>query len=237
MENEFPYLPEHHDFPFPAVEEATGEGIVAVGGNLSPGMLLSAYRRGIFPWFSPGEPILWWSPDPRFILFPEDLHISRSMKKVLKRGEFSFSLDTNFPYVIQRCSEVYREGQYGTWITDDMLSSYIKLHQLGYAHSVEAWKDGEIVGGLYGVSLGDCFFGESMFSDISNASKAAFITFVQFFRDKGIALIDCQVRTEHLGTLGAKEIPRKDFLSILDKNLVNQDKIGKWHKQYFRFGK
>lgn len=199
---------------FPPVEGANPQGIVAVGGDLSPRRLLEAYGSGIFPWFSEGDPIIWWSPDPRFVLFPECLKISKSMNQIMKKHIFEIKLDNDFASVIEGCRNP-RKRQKGTWITEEMKDAYIKLHQLGFAHSVEAWLDGKLVGGIYGISLGKCFFGESMFTLAPNASKAAFITLVNILRGLGYMIIDCQVYTAHLESLGAEEIPRNEFIEII----------------------
>lgn len=198
---------------FPPVHLAEPDGLLAVGGDLSVERLLLAYRSGIFPWFDE-RPILWWSPDPRFVLFPADLKVSSSMKQVLRRQQFRITFNADFPAVIARCSRIPRRGQDSTWITEEMQEAYIRLHQAGYAMSVESWMDDKLVGGLYGVRIGPCFFGESMFSDVSNASKAAFITFVQTYAQE-LKLIDCQVETEHLASLGAGFIPRSTFLELI----------------------
>lgn len=224
----FPYLDENQHFQFPPVDKSTPEGIVAAGGNLSPGMLLSAYTQGIFPWYSEYEPILWWSPDPRFVLFPEELHISKSMGRVLKKEEFTCTADTCFETVIRSCREIERPGQPGTWITNDMLEGYIELHRLGYAHSVEAWQGGDLTGGLYGVSLGKCFFGESMFSKKSNSSKASLIFLAGRLKERGFHFIDCQVYTSHLKSLGAREIPRREFIVRLERGLRYDTLKGSW---------
>jgi leucyl/phenylalanyl-tRNA--protein transferase len=229
----FPYLPADARFRFPNPAKAKGD-IVAVGGNLSPGMLLSAYEQGIFPWFNEGDPILWQSPDPRFVLFPENLHISQSMRKLLRQGVYDIRYNTAFPEVIRACAEISRRGQDGTWITADMLEAYGELHRLGYAHSAEAWQDGQLAGGCYGIflnaqghrpALAGCpglrnapagiFFGESMFARRPNASKAAFLTLAQNLFAQNTAFIDCQVRTAHLESLGGKPIPRQDYLRLL----------------------
>jgi leucyl/phenylalanyl-tRNA--protein transferase len=231
----FPYLSEDMDFAFPDPGTADKYGVVCSGGNLSPGLLLSAYRRGIFPWFSEDEPILWWSPDPRFVLFTEELHVSKTMRKVIRHfahGEapLELSLDRNFAAVIRACSSSPRPGQDGTWITEGMIEAYCELHRLGYAHSIEAWlgrsSDAELVGGLYGVSLGGMFFGESMFSRIPDASKAAFIPLVWRLREEGFTLIDSQVYTDHLAGLGAREIPRIEYLGLLANRLANDKTVG-----------
>jgi leucyl/phenylalanyl-tRNA--protein transferase len=198
---------------FPDVSEATSDGLLAVGGDLSSERLIHAYSNGIFPWNSEEEPILWWSPDPRFVLFPQDLKISKSMKQVLNRGQFEVTYDKAFVEVINNCAEAKREGQRGTWITDEMIDAYIKLHKLGYAKSVEVWKNMTLVGGLYGIDLKNkVFCGESMFVKESNASKLAFITLVKYGDYK---LIDCQLHTKHLESLGATNIPRTEFLRYL----------------------
>ncbi len=228
MNLEFPYLDEKTSFQFPPVDTATEEGIVAVGGNLSPGMLLSAYRQGIFPWYSPGEPILWWSPDPRFILFPQDLHVSKSMRRVLKKDVFEIRFDTAFEEVIEACRTVPRPGQDGTWITDEVLEGYTRLHSLGYAHSVEAWQGDALVGGLYGIHLDRVFFGESMFSNEANASKAALVSLVDLAKSRGLSFIDCQYYTPHLESLGARNLPRKEFMRLLAEGLQGQSSPGSW---------
>ncbi len=195
--------------------EGAEDGIVAVGGDLLPERLMIAYHSGIFPWFSEGEPIIWWSPDPRFVLFPERLHISKSMRRVLNGDELRVTFNQNFEAVISECKGIPRDGQEGTWITDEMQLAYIRLHELGHAQSVEVWKDDELVGGMYGVDLGTVFCGESMFSKVSNASKLALIRFIQQFQKDGGKLFDCQVHSEHLVSLGAEEIDRKEFLTYL----------------------
>lgn len=199
---------------FPDVSQASPEGLLAIGGDLSPQRLLLAYQSGIFPWFDEKQPILWWSPDPRFVLFPEKLKISKSMQGLLKKQIFKVTLNTCFERIIKECAEIKREGQNGTWITEEMKKSYTHLHKLGYATSVEVWKDNDLVGGLYGVDLRNGIFcGESMFSKVSNASKFGFIYFLSKTTFK---LIDCQVYTDHLASLGAEEIDREVFLSYLD---------------------
>ena len=204
---------------FPPVEDALDDGLLAVGGDLSVERLLLAYHSGIFPWFNEDELPMWWSPDPRFVLFPEQLKVSKSMRQVMKRGDFEFRIDTAFEDVIYYCSRVYREGQGGTWIGDDVIAAYINLHKLGYAHSAEAWYNGELVGGLYGVLLGRVFFGESMLSLRSNASKFAFICLVQKLKVMGVVLIDCQVHTPHLESLGARMISRNQFIQLLNDHI------------------
>lgn len=200
---------------FPSPELADPDGILAVGGDLSAERLLLAYRHGIFPWFSEGEPIIWWSPDPRFVLYPENIHVSKSMRRVFNQNRFSITINKAFHEVIQNCQDVPRRGQDGTWITDEMIDAYVFLHEKGFAHSAEAWQEGQLVGGIYGIAMGRCFFGESMFSKKSNASKAAFITLVQNLQEKGCLLVDCQVYTDHLHSLGAESISRSRFLEEL----------------------
>lgn len=203
---------------FPPVHLAEPDGLLATGGDLSTARLILAYRSGIFPWYSK-PPVLWWSPDPRFVLYPEELKISASMKQVLKKQVFRITVNQNFEAVIGHCRYTYRHGQDGTWITDPMQEAYIQLHREGYAMSVECWLDDKLVGGLYGIRIGNIFFGESMFSHVSNASKAAFITFVQSARAEGLSLVDCQVYTDHLASLGARFISRASFLDLLATHL------------------
>ena len=204
---------------FPPVEMATPEGIIAIGGDLGMDRLLLAYRSGIFPWYSEGEPIVWWSPDPRFVLFPNKLRVTKSMQSVLNNGSFRFTINRAFGKVLQQCKTITRQGQEGTWITPAIEQAYTKLHDLGYAHSAEAWMNGELVGGLYGIRLGNVFFGESMFSKVSNASKFAFINYVRQLQKEKVALIDCQVYTAHLESLGSKMIGRNRFMALLTENL------------------
>ena len=199
---------------FPPVHLAEPDGLLAMGGDLSPERLLLAYRSGIFPWYE-GDHILWWCPDPRFVLFPDALKISKNIKPLLSRNEFAFTINKAFAKVIHHCKKIKRPGQEGTWITDEVEKAYIKMHELGYAHSAEVWKDGDLAGGLYGIRLGKVFFGESMFSKQSNASRYAFIKYVQQLKEEGIQLIDCQVYTEYLESMGATMILRKDFIRLL----------------------
>ena len=199
---------------FPPVEWAQPDGLLAVGGDLSLSRLELAYRSGIFPWYENKIP-MWWSPDPRFVLFPGELRVSDSMRRLIKKKVFDFTIDTDFAGVIRQCKSVYRDGQLGTWITPEVERAYIAFHKAGFAHSAEVWQDGELVGGLYGVRMGKVFFGESMFSHRSNASKYAFISFVELLKKEGIKLIDCQVYTAHLESLGAKMIPRSEFMANL----------------------
>ena len=229
----FPWLGPEAFFPFPDRGEWGEDGLVAVGGNLSPGMLLSAYRQGVFPWFGENDPILWQSPEPRFVLFPDELHCSESMRKVIRRGEFEIRLDTAFGEVIAACSTQQRPGQTGSWITPDMVAAYSGLHELGYAHSVEAWSDGVLAGGFYGIALGKAFFGESMFHRRTDAAKAAFIPFVWRLQDEGYRFIDSQARTAYLGTLGAREIPRDDYLALLGAAFEAGDSpMGPWTEAF-----
>lgn len=200
---------------FPPVENSSDEGIVAIGGDLSAERLLLAYRSGIFPWFEDDEPILWWSPPVRMVLFPDEFKVSKSMRNILNRGIFSVSFNTRFRDVILNCRDIKRDGQQGTWITDDMTEAYCRLNELGYAKSVEVWKDDELVGGLYGIDMGDIFCGESMFSKVPNASKVAFIALVKYLQVHNYRLLDCQVHNDHLESLGAREIPRDEFMAIL----------------------
>ncbi len=202
-----------NNMEFPDVSEASEEGLLAVGGDLSVKRLMDAYSRGIFPWFEVEEPILWWSPDPRFVLYPEKLKVSKSMRQVLRNCDFEITVNKDFKAVISECANIKRDGQPGTWITNSMIEAYVKLHDLGYAKSVEVWKGNQLVGGLYGVDLGNgVFCGESMFAKESNASKAGFITYIQ---NTNYKLIDCQVYTNHLESLGAEDIPRDEFLKFL----------------------
>lgn len=197
---------------FPPVDHSEPDGILAVGGDLRPERLLLAYSNGIFPWYS-GRQIQWWSPDPRFVLYPQHLKISKSMKVLFNKRAFRVTVNKAFQEVISNCREIKRDGQGGTWITKEMKEAYIRLHELGFAHSVEAWQGDELVGGLYGIRMKNVFFGESMFSKVSNASKFAFISFVLHVEKEGVELIDCQVHTEHLESLGAEMIPREQFVN------------------------
>lgn len=202
------------DITFPEVSKASKEGLLAVGGDLSVERLILAYKSGIFPWYDDEEPILWWSPDPRFVLFPEQLKVSKSMKQVLRNSDFKITVNKDFEAVINNCSKMKRDGQQGTWITNNMKEAYLKLHKLGVAKSVEVWLNDDLVGGLYGVDLNNgVFCGESMFSKVSNASKVGFISFIQ---NTNYRLIDCQVYTNHLASLGAEDMSRDEFLKYLD---------------------
>jgi leucyl/phenylalanyl-tRNA---protein transferase len=206
--------------PFPPVSKAlrSPNGLLCAGGDLTPERLLEAYRHGIFPWFSDGDPILWWSPDPRMVLFPDELKVSRSLGKVVKRGVYENRVDTAFRAVMEACAAP-RDGQHGTWIMPEIIDAYTRLHELGFAHSVESWRDGELVGGLYGVALGEVFFGESMFTRAPDASKAALVHLVERLRAGSCRVIDCQQATAHLASLGAREIPRKEFSKLLQESI------------------
>jgi leucyl/phenylalanyl-tRNA---protein transferase len=200
---------------FPPVSEAYPDGILAIGGDLSPVRLQLAYKSGIFPWFEEGEPIYWWSPNPRMVLFLDELLVSKSMRNVLNRNMLKVTFNENFREVISNCQKIKREGQNGTWITNDMIEAYCKLNEMGIAKSVEVWQNEKLVGGLYGIDLGHVFCGESMFSKVSNASKAAFITLANQLKKNNYKLLDCQVYNEHLESLGCREIPREDFIELL----------------------
>lgn len=217
--NELPIFPPAH---------LAEQGLIAVGGDLAPQRLIAAYRAGIFAWYNEGEPIWWHSPDPRFVLEPEHLHVPRSLEKILRRGDYEIRFDTAFADVIRRCAARPRPGQRGTWITRAMQSAYIALHELGLAHSAEAWQDGKLVGGLYGVSLGDVYFGESMFADAPDASKCAFVTLVRWLVASRIPLIDSQVHTEHLERFGAVEWPRERYLKRLAELIDAPTRTGRW---------
>jgi len=203
---------------FPPPDEALPDGLLAIGGDVTPERLLLAYRQGIFPWYDSDTP-LWWSPNPRFVLFPDELRVSRNMQRLLRRNAFEFSVNVAFDQVIARCKSVARKGQDGTWITDEVQAAYCELHRLGHAHSAEAWSNGELVGGLYGVRMGNMYFGESMFSQAPDASKYAFIRYVEVLLKENVQLIDCQVYTRHLESLGARMIMREQFLQLL-KHIV-----------------
>ncbi|SDI15944.1 leucyl/phenylalanyl-tRNA--protein transferase [Pseudomonas panipatensis] len=219
------------NFEFPPLEQALHEpnGLLAAGGDLDPRRLIAAYRHGCFPWFQDGQPILWWSPDPRTVLFPDELHISRSLSKCLRQGQFRITIDQAFDQVIQGCAGP-RDYADGTWITSPMQEAYRKLHHLGIAHSVESWRDEELVGGLYGLAIGRLFFGESMFSRSGNASKAAFVSLVQRLRAAGFVLIDCQMPTQHLHSFGARSISRAQFTEYLARHL-DQPPLFDWTTQ------
>jgi len=216
------------DLRFPPQHFANTEGLLAFGGDLRYERIMAAYHQGIFPWYSSDTPILWWCPDPRFVLYPERLKVSKSMRQVLRKGEFKITFDTDFKAVIKACQQMPRADQDGTWITDELLDAFVHIHEKGAAHSVEVWKDGELVGGLYGLSIGKVYFGESMFSKVSNASKAGFIHLVRHMAARGIEMIDCQVYTTHLESLGAELIPRNKFLAQLEILLDFDTLMGPW---------
>lgn len=214
------------DLIFPPPYLADEDGLLAVGGDLSCERLLLAYSMGIFPWYIESSPIFWWSPDPRLVLFPEELHVSRSLKQIIKKQIFTITTDKAFEEVIRNCATIKRRGSKGTWLTEEMINAYIDLHRLNYAHSYESWYNGELVGGLYGVAIGGVFFGESMFTKMSNASKVAFVKTVESLNSWGFVIIDCQVQTKHLMSFGARLIPRKQFLKILDEAI--KKRVEKW---------
>ena len=215
-------------YTFPPLEAASPEGLLAVGGDLNPDRLLSAYRQGIFPWYSDDQPILWWSPDPRAVLYPSKLHISKSLRKSLRTRGFEVSADRAFALVIATCAESRNRGE-GTWITSGMQDAYCALHRMGYAHSVETWHNGELVGGLYGLAIGKAFFGESMFSRVTDASKTALVGLATSLAAEGYRFIDCQVVSEHLTSLGAQATPRDRFASELNEAVGFSDKAAHWH--------
>jgi leucyl/phenylalanyl-tRNA--protein transferase len=206
---------------FPPLSEALTEpnGLISIGGDLSVPRLLNAYQHGIFPWFSEGEPILWWSPDPRMVLLPSELKISNSLKKTLKNKKFELRFNTSFREVITACSKTPRGEQSGTWITQDIIDAYCALHTAGYAVSAEAWQNGQLVGGCYGVKIGNMFYGESMFHLVTDASKVAFVSLVEYLKIQGVGMIDCQMKTAHLASLGAREISRDDFITQLSRQI------------------
>jgi leucyl/phenylalanyl-tRNA--protein transferase len=217
------------DSLFPPLEEALPEpnGLLAVGGDLSPRRLINAYQNGIFPWFNEGEPILWWSPDPRMVLFPSELKISRSLRKSIKKNNYTIRTDHHFTQVMQACATP-RTGQTGTWIHPEMIAAYSALHEIGLAHSVETWVNGKLVGGLYGIAMGKIFFGESMFSYAPDASKMAFVHLVRQLTQWNFVLIDCQMSTPHLASLGAREIPRTEFGRLLNTSIKRSEFGEKW---------
>ena len=214
------------DFPPPHL--APKDGLLAVGGDLSQKRLLLAYSMGIFPWFSDNEPIIWWSPDPRLVLYPRDLRVSRTLKKIIKKNMFHITMDSAFDQVINQCAQTRLQNNEGTWLVKDMIDAYCKLHESGFAHSVEVWYNNKLAGGLYGVSLGRCFFGESMFTRVSNASNVALFKLVEYLKKFSFDMIDCQVSTEHLKRFGASEISRSRFLEQLRKSLIAPTIRGKW---------
>lgn len=217
-----------HELVFPSPHLARSDGLLALGGDLSVNRLILAYSTGIFPWSMESEPILWWSPDPRLVLFPNEISISKSLKKVIEKKRFRVTMDTAFHQVIRECAQVRTCKNEGTWITHDMIVAYSHLHDIGLAHSVEAWHNEELAGGLYGVSLGRCFFGESMFTRVANASKVALVSLVDHLKEKAFDMVDCQITSEHLKRFGAREIPRSLFLALLKKSLQAPASSGVW---------
>jgi leucyl/phenylalanyl-tRNA--protein transferase len=215
---------------FPSPQEAHRSGLLCVGGDLRPERMLTAYRMGIFPWPHPGLPLMWHSPDPRFVLLPGELHVPRTLRRTIRRAHYEIRFDTAFADVVRGCAKAQRPGQQGTWITDDLAEAYQRLHAMGYAHSAEAWQDGRLVGGLYGVALGGCFCGESMFATAPDASKAAFVTLVAQLARWGFTLVDCQVHTEHLERFGARSIVREEFLHRLAEALALPTRQGVWRR-------
>jgi len=213
---------------FPHPFHSAPDGLLCMGGDLSPERLILAYQYGIFPWYSDYEPILWWTPYPRMVLYPHELKISKSMRNVINKNTFRISYDSNFEYVIDQCKTTKRRGQGGTWITDEMKSAYIKLHKMGYAHSVEVWHENKIVGGLYGISLGKIFYGESMFQHMSNASKFGFIQLAQRLQSEQYELIDCQQETNYMASFGARTIPKEDFFTTLQENALRNHNNISW---------
>lgn len=221
---------ETDNYQFPPVDLASPEGLLAVGGDLRAERLLEAYRHGVFPWYNEGQPILWWSPDPRAVLFPDKLKLSRSLRKTLHGGRFKVTLDTQFRQVVEACSAPRANADTpGTWIHPEMVEAYCELHRMGYAHSVESWVDKQLVGGLYGLSLGGAFFGESMFSRTSDASKVAFVCLVRQLQHWQFDFIDAQIKSDHLSSLGAIDIRRNRFISLLNKSIEKETRTGPWH--------
>lgn len=220
-------LPEQKDL-FPPPNEAESDGLIAYGGDLSPERLLNAYAMGFFPWYGEGQPIMWWHPPERFVLFPEHLHVSKSMRPYFNQNKFRVSYNQSFKRVIEACARISRRGQDGTWITEEMIEAYTHLHDLGFAHSVEVWQEGALVGGLYGLVIGKVFFGESMFSKVSNASKFGFISLVRKLQEQNFLMIDCQQETQHLASLGAELIAQNDFSNLLENNMegIQRKKYG-----------
>ena len=223
----------NYSYTFPNPRNASDEGLLAYGGDLCSSRLLTAYRKGIFPWYSPGDPILWWSPDPRLLLYPDKFYIRKSFRRVLRSGKFTVSFDKEFSNVIKHCAMVPREGQESTWIAEEIQEAFIRLHEEGFAHSVEVYKEGELVGGLYGIAMGKAFFGESMFSLEADASKVAFKALSDVLGVKGYDFIDCQMKTDHMIGLGAEVVDRDIFLDALEKTLEKPSDLGSW--QHFNW--
>ncbi len=217
---------------FPPPEMAEKSGLLAIGGDLSPERLLQAYSRGIFPWFSPGDPLLWWSPDPRTIFVPGEMHIPRRLQRTIRQGRYTVRADSDFKAVISSCATITRRHEKGTWITGGMLAAYNRLHELGFAHSIECWQNGELAGGLYGVAIGRAFFGESMFSRVRDASKVALAALAARLQEWQFLFIDCQFLTDHLARLGAREISRSRYLKVLDKAISYPTIRGPWNSAF-----
>ena len=222
-----PWLDHRHEFPPLGLALPEPNGLLAAGGDLSPQRILAAYRRGIFPWFMPGEPILWWSPSPRMVLYPDELLVPKSLQKVLRNRPYRITFDTAFSAVMQGCAAP-RGTESGTWISDEMLAAYTALHEAGFAHSFECWMDDELVGGLYGMAIGRMFYGESMFARRADASKIAFVHAVQWLQAQGYQMIDCQMYTDHLARFGAREITRDEFIAKLETLLDEPHRLGPW---------
>lgn len=220
-----------NDYAFPSAELAEDDGLLAIGGDLAPLRLLTAYANGIFPWYNEGEPLLWWSLDPRLVIRPGEMRVSHSLRHTLQSGRFEVRIDTDFHSVMRHCAETPRQGQDGTWITDEMVEAYCTLHEMGFAHSFETYQEGRLVGGLYGIAIGQAFFGESMFHTVSDASKVAFFHLHQFLQRNGFRLIDCQQETPHLVSLGAYLIPRHDFLVELETLVTMPSLMGQWNEE------
>jgi leucyl/phenylalanyl-tRNA--protein transferase len=216
------------NFPPPELALREPNGLLCAGGDLTPQRIVRAYVNGIFPWYSPGEPVLWWSPDPRMVLFPAEFRIAHSLRKTLRKGRYQVCLDTCFKEVIESCAQTSRPRQAGTWITPEIQAAYLRLHRLGYAHSVETWIDGKLAGGLYGIAIGKMFYGESMFTRVSDASKIAVAHLARFLGEQGFGMIDCQMNTSHLASLGAREIPREDFIRGLQHLTAVPPLCGRW---------
>ncbi|MFT5914574.1 MAG: leucyl/phenylalanyl-tRNA--protein transferase [Flammeovirgaceae bacterium] len=223
-----------NDYSFPPVHFANPSGILAIGGDLQPNRILNAYSHGIFPWFNPEEPILWWSPDPRCIIYPSEIKVSKSMKQLFRRNEFRITYDQDFLGVIYGCKEIYRPDQQGTWISEEIIDSYLQLHKQGFIHSVEVWQGEKLVGGLYGGNLGKCFFGESMFSRVSNASKFGFISLAKNLALLNYEIIDCQVHNPHLESMGAEMMGRKEFSEIVKKQSSSELDKRNWNDIFIK---
>ncbi len=225
----------NYSYTFPNPRNASDEGLLAYGGDLSSSRLLTAYRKGIFPWYSPGDPILWWSPNPRLLLYPEHFKVRKSFRRVLRSGKFRVTFDKEFSNVIKHCAMVPREGQDHTWIVEEIQKAFIRLHKEGFAHSIEVYKEEKLVGGLYGIAMGKAFFGESMFSLAADASKVAFKALSDVLGSKGYDFIDCQMKTDHMIGLGAEVVERDIFLDALHEALQKPSDLGNWHNFYWEY--